>query len=149
MKFIFLFFLLIVFDFTNAYAQCIPNKVDTNNVSLGCSTLVNRAFVGHKYKIRFTPMSNTNIYTFSTVGETTEDTEMYLYDDTNNSILAYNDDDSNCGGCKQSTITYTETTMDTRYFYIVLAKSGCQDLSIKSNLKIDIQLLTSVINTTN
>lgn len=128
-------FLIVCFGTMNAQTGCVPTVLDSNILGFVCSDQRTGPYNNTKPKIRFTATDVLNIHTISTVGETDEDTEIYLYDNLSNTILAYNDDDSNCGGCKQSTIVYNENVSNSRDLYVVIAKKGCNQLTLPTSIK--------------
>lgn len=137
MKLLFYFQLALLFSVTIGRAQsgCVPTTLEPIIQGFVCSDQIIGPYTNKIPKILFTATNVLNIHTISTVGETDEDTELYLYDNLSNTIVAYNDDDANCGGCKQSTIKYSESTSSLRNFYVVVAKKGCNVLILPTGLK--------------
>lgn len=137
MKLLLYFHWVLLFSSTIVSAQfgCVPTALESNTQGFVCSDQIIGPYINKIYKIRFSATDVLNIHTISTVGETDEDTELYLYDDLSNTILAYNDDDANCGGCKQSTIVYNENSSNHRNLYVVIAKKGCNVLALPTKLK--------------
>ena len=138
MKLLFYFKLAFLFSGTiigKAQSGCVPTALEPIIQGFVCSDQIIGAYNNKIPKVLFTATNVLNIHTISTVGETDEDTELYLYDNLSNIIVAYNDDDVNCGGCKQSTIKYSESTYSLRNFYVVVAKKGCNVLTLPTGLK--------------
>lgn len=132
------YFLFILNSFLlTAQSGCISTKSEVSIQGFVCSdqSIGGDYYISNRYKINFNTTDVLNIHTFSTVGESNEDTELYLYDSTTNTILAYNDDDSNCGGCKQSTIVYNESFSNHKNLYVVVAKKGCNSITLPTKVK--------------
>ena len=88
-------------------------------------------------KIKLGDMLSHNLHTFTTVGESFGDTYLALYDSSNN-LIAKNDDDPNCGGCKQSTLILGDpnapsTTLSG--YYLILSKPACGSIDFDTNIK--------------
>lgn len=120
-----------------AQTGCVSTNSEVSLQGFVCSDQLigGDSYVGKKFKIGFNYTDVLNIHTFSTVGESNDDTELYLYDGDSNTVLAYNDDDSNCGGCKQSTLIYNEPTSNHKILYVVVAKKGCNNLTNPTKVK--------------
>lgn len=139
MSFFRIYFLFVILIYYCSNAQCASTNT-INNLNPICGDL----FIGVQssgiIKIKLMDLFDTNTTVFSTVGETTGDTFLALYDSGNN-LLASNDDDPNCGGCKQSTIRLVgvpyDGVRDIRLsgYYLVLSKPGCATLDFSTDLK--------------
>jgi hypothetical protein len=116
-------------------AQCTPTNT-INNVNPVCSD----DYIGIQssgiIKIKLAPIQSSNKHVFSTVGESTGDTFLGLYDSSGN-LISSNDDDANCGGCKQSTITYGDVSGGgiVSGLYLILSKPSCGSLNFTTDLK--------------
>lgn len=86
-------------------------------------------------KVPLTGIGAGNIHIFTTVGETNGDTFLALYDASDN-LLVSNDDDINCGGCKQSTITYTPVSPISG-LYLIVSKPSCGSIDFDTHIKIN------------
>lgn len=127
---------LIFFSFyINITAQC----TSTNTIS-NLNPVCEDQFLGVQslgiIRINLLPINSANKHVFSTVGESDGDTFLALYDSSNNLILS-NNDDPDCGGCKQSTITYGPVSGGGNAVghYLILSRPGCSSLNFTTNLK--------------
>jgi hypothetical protein len=86
-------------------------------------------------RINLVAINSSNKHVFSTVGESTGDTFLGLYDSSGNLISS--NDDANCGGCKQSTITYGEVLGggNVSGLYLILARPSCGSINFTTDLK--------------
>lgn len=129
------FFFIVSFFFWvfHSSAQCGKNGFTTTEPQLDiwfCSTKQYTTTSSGAVKIPINKLGIDNEFSFSTVGWTTEDTYLELYDG-NGILLASNDNDSACGGCTQSTLVYTNSTgalIETPTPYLIISKKGCLPL---------------------
>lgn len=141
--FLFLFFVYVPHD---GYGQCVATFTDLSPKNPVCSFQWLLYPAGGKIKINLSPLTIYNRYLFTTVGESTEDTNLSLYDSLG-TLLASNDDASDCLGCKQSTILFNATGLYTGA-YLILSKSGCEDLdtgNIRFNVTNDYDFAPEII----
>ncbi len=120
-----LFFFTVFFEIM--HAQCVPTFTDPNLYNPVCSFQWLTYPSGGQVRINLSPLTFNNTYTFTTVGESSEDTFLALYD-SSGALLASNDDASDCINCKQSTIQFNSQSFYSGT-YIILSKSGCRDLN--------------------
>lgn len=130
---------LVVFLFNTFCSVAQPCSNVTNtipNQQPNCSD----AFIGPQtagiIRINLTPILSSNTHVFTTVGETVGDTFLSLYD-SSNTLISSNNDATNCGGCKQSTITYGgfASGVAVSGLYLILSKPGCIGLDFTTDLK--------------
>ena len=129
---VFIFFCLF---FKCSIAQCIPTTI-INNVNPVCGDQFIGQYNTGIIKINLTSIASSNKHVFSTVGESYGDTYLSLYDSYNN-LISSNDDDTTCGGCKQSTLTYGPISGGSNVsgLYLILSKPDCKELDFSTNLK--------------
>ncbi|WP_237732374.1 hypothetical protein, partial [Flavobacterium sp. UGB4466] len=119
--FFFYFFLGIV------HGQCVPTFTDSVLYNPVCSFQWVTHPSGGQVRINLSPLTFNNTYTFTTVGESSEDTFLALYN-SSGVLLASNDDASDCIKCKQSTIQFNSQAFYSGA-YVIISKSGCLDLN--------------------
>lgn len=125
----FLFIFLFFIASAKIYSQCAFTETSTVLGSV-CSDEVTAAFNSGIIKIPIGAIGIGNTHSYSTVGETTGDTFLGLYDGSGN-LLASNDDDSDCE-CKQSSLSYTNNTpVNIANPYIILSKPGCEAINFQ------------------
>lgn len=128
-------FTITLFIFYCCNGQCVAT-----NTILNVNPTCGDEFIGVQssgiIKIKLVPISSSNKNVFSTVGQSSGDTFLELYDSANN-LITSNDDDPTCGDCKQSTITYGPITGggNVSGLYLILSKPGCSSLNFSTDLK--------------
>jgi hypothetical protein len=128
-------FCLFIYGLNNGYGQCLPTFTDFGPYNPVCSFQWLSYPGGGQIRINLSPLTIANTYRFTTVGETVEDTYLAFYD-SSGTVLASNDDDADCLGCKQSTILFDSQALYSGA-YLILSKSGCQDLSV-ANMRFNV-----------
>lgn len=134
--FLFLFIFLRLFS----SAQCVPTVVlGSPYYNLVCSDqFLGPLLDGGTVKVKLGSFTGENIHTFSTVALSEEDTYLALYDGAG-TLLMSNDDDANCGGCKQSTLVYHSPYGGISNPYLIISKPGCSPLSTSIYLKFNVR----------
>jgi hypothetical protein len=116
-------------------SQCTPTNVIAATEYPVCSDKITSSFNTGILKLSFSEINSGATVTFSTVGETTGDTFLSYYDSVGN-LLAFNDDESNCGGCKQSTVSYTNSSGGfLAGSYLIVSKPSCGSLDFDVKIK--------------
>lgn len=115
--------------------QCIATHT-VSNLNPVCADQFLGEYSGGIIRINLMPINSSNKHVFSTVGESEGDTYLALYDSSNNLLLT-NNDDIDCGGCKQSTLIFQSVSGggNVSGLYLILSKPGCAPLNFITNLK--------------
>jgi hypothetical protein len=124
--------LFICFGINNLLGQCTPTYTDSGLHNPVCSLQETTSYSSGIIRINFSSMLPSNLYSFTTVGSSSEDTHLAFYD-SSGVLLAQNDDAANWVGCKQSTIEYL-TTVALNGAYVILSKKGCQELTSSTSI---------------
>lgn len=135
-----LFICLIIFFLFRllSVAQCVPTETK-GPFNLVCSDqFLDEDITGGIIKLSLGSFGGDNVHTFSTIGMSNEDTYLALYDGAGN-LLASNDDDPNCSGCKQSTLEYKSLFLGVLNPYLIISKPDCSSLSSSINLKYNVR----------
>lgn len=103
-----------------------------------CSDQRIDAAAGEIIKIPLTNLTVSNTLVFSTVGESTDDTFLGLYDASGN-LLKSNDDDGDCKGCKQSTISYDLKENSISGAYVIISRPDCKVLDSETKIKFSLR----------
>ncbi|MFL2571050.1 MAG: T9SS type A sorting domain-containing protein [Parvicellaceae bacterium] len=119
-----------LFGFQVNYAQCpnTNNQFGTSNAptSVGTLTTLSTCMYGGEYRL-VNGLQAGSIYSFETCGDTDFDTQITVYDNTNGSLVAYNDDF--CG--LQSKVQFTSNGNSVRVLinrYFCTNQSSCMTL---------------------
>jgi hypothetical protein len=134
------FYIIIFFGVLyNGNAQCLPTVTNNDNNNPQCSDQWTPTYSSGVIKINiYLMVLDTNTYTFSTVGETLDDTYLSLYD-SSGTLLASNDDYTACH-CKQSTIEFSPKDLNVMSnCYIILSKPNCDPLVLKTKIKYNVR----------
>ena len=127
--------LIVCFFYVNVPAQCVSTNTISNLNPVCADQFLGTQSLGI-IRINLMPVNSSNKHTFSTVGESDGDTFLALYDSSNN-LIASNDDDSSCDGCKQSNLIYGPISGGGNVvgLYLVLSRPSCGSLNFTTNLK--------------
>jgi len=125
-----------------SYAQCTPTYTETLSINPVCSLQEMGPYGASNgiVKISLDPLEAFYVYRFSTVGLTTGDTHLFLYDASGNLIVENDNNglnDVDTYESDQSTITYTPTAR-VMGAYLILAKSGCNALDFSTKLEYNV-----------
>lgn len=123
-----------------SYAQCTETYLETLPMNPVCSLQEMGTYTYGIVRINLDPLLQNYVYRFSTVGLTTGDTHLFLYD-ASGSLIVENDNnelnDVDTYESEQSTITYTPDSQVTGA-YLILAKSGCNPLDFSTKLEYNV-----------